>query len=511
MELKGVFDLEHLEQIKGLDAIRELAAGRAVSRILTTTYFDTPDLALRRHGLSLRVRKIGNTYTQCLKHRSKPLGGIMVRTEWEVQLPNEAPQIDLIENKKIRNKLRRLGAENLQSVFQCVVRRQSRKLEFDDGTTISLDIDVGEVTAGDAAQSICEFELELLSGSPAHVFDLAATINRTVPFRLSTVSKAARGYTLLSKDEPQAVKWQKSNLAKSSTAEETFTDNLRQAISHLQANEAAVLLNDAEGIHQMRIAIRRLRAGLAIFQFNILEAKYDWVVGEAKWLMHELSSARSWDVFIDEFVAPVAKLSKTGSGFEALMSVAKKERSLHRKQAHSAISSARYTEFLLELSIWLCRDIWRDNTASPKPVNMSDPFSRVCTKQLKKQQKNLKKMGRKLAKMSEDDRHQLRLSVKKLRYTIDFCAHLYPERKVSAFKKKLKPVQAGLGYLNDVPAAESLLQKLMDRHPDNVAPPWLYSAGMVIGWHRREARLIEKLLFQDVAQLLGTKPFWENK
>ena len=510
MELKGVFKAEQLEQLKGLSVIRELAVDKAVSRVLTTTYFDTPDHALNKHGFSLRVRKTGQTYTQCLKRQSEPLGAIIGRTEWEAKIPDQIPQIDLLENKKIRTKLKRLTGDNLQAVFQSVVRRQSRKLKFEDGTSVSLDIDVGEVIAGDEGQPICEFELELLSGSAAHIFELGRIINQTVPFRISTVSKAARGYSLLSKEEPRAQKWQRPKLLKNSTAEQAVVDNLQQTISSLLANEALVLLGDAEAIHQMRVALRRLRAGLEVFQTNIVQEKYDRIVGEAQWLGDELSAARSWDVFIDEFVAPVAKLSRPTTGFELLLSAAEKERVLHRKQARSAVNSARYTEFILELSIWRCSDNWWDSAASSKAIDLSEPVRKFCAKQLKKQNKIVRKKFKKLGKMSEDERHKLRLSVKKLRYTIDFCANIYLDKQVSIFQKRLNPVQAGLGFLNDVLAAELLVEKLMGVKSDPATPAWLYTAGIVIGWHRREAKLTEKKLFKDVNRFLKTYAFWDR-
>jgi len=509
IELKGVFNLEQLEQIRGLPVIKALGVGKVFSRVLTTSYFDTPDHALHKHGYSLRVRKAGKTYTQCLKLQSEPLGGIIGRTEWEAEIPDQIPQIDLLENKKIRAKIKRLAADNLLAVFQSVVRRQSRKLKFDDGTTVSIDIDVGEVTGGDAVQPICEFELELLSGSAAHIFELAATINQTVPFRISTVSKAARGYSLLSGAGPRAQKWQKFRLPKNCTAKRAFACNLQQAISHLQANEAAALQNDVEGIHQLRVALRRLRAGLEIFRSNIAEAKYEWIVREAKWLRDELSGARSWDVFIDEFVTPVAKGSSVTIGFELLLSSADKERVPHRERARSAVNSVRYTEFILGLSTWLFDDNRRETIALPEATDLLAPVMKFCTKQLEKQNRIVRAKCRKLEQMSDQERHKMRLAVKKLRYTIDFCANIYPKKKVSNFQKRLNPVQAGLGYLNDVLAAELLVQKLIGVKPDHISPTGFYAAGIVIGWHQRQAKLAAIQLSTDVNRFLETKAFWK--
>lgn len=113
--------------------------------------------------------------------------------------------------------------------------------------------------------------------------------------------------------------------------------------------------------------------------------------------------------------------------------------------------------------------------------------------------------------MSEEERHKLRLEVKKLRYTIDFCANIYPDKQVLKFQKTLSPIQSRMGYLNDVLVAEMLVEKLLGVKPDPATPAWHYSAGIVIGWHRREAKLTAKKLFKDVNRLLRTRVFWDRK
>lgn len=511
IELKGVLDGEHLEKIEALRAVEDRTIGNTISRVLTATYFDTPDYALYRQGLSLRVRKSGKTYTQCLKQWDRSLGGMIGRKEWEVRISGPTPKIDLIENKKKRERIVRIGEENLRAVFQCVVRRHSHKLEFADGTTAVLDFDIGEVAAGAAKQLICEFELELTSGSAERLLEFASIINQEVPFRLSTVSKAARGFALLNKDTPRARKWVKSSLPKKSTTKQAFADTLQRAISHLQANEAAALLDDAEGIHQMRIALRRMSTILRAFRSILAKAEYDWAMGEAKWLRNELSSARSWDVLVDDFLPPVADPAMLVQGFDTLKSLAEDERQVHREQTHRAITSARYTEFLLRLSTWLCGDARRDKAPEQAATDATELASDLLTKQLAKRFRNVHSIARKFKSMSGEDRHKLRISIKNLRYLIDLCADNYKRKKVRAFRKMLNPVQARLGYMNDVIAVELMLQTLADESSVKASSPVAKAAGIVIGWHRREARLIEKQLASEVARLREAPAFWERK
>src|SRR5262245_60183758 len=57
-----------------------------------TLYFDTPDLALRNAGFTLRVRhrRNGNRFTQTVKSRGN---GSLQRDEWEWSVAGEQPEL----------------------------------------------------------------------------------------------------------------------------------------------------------------------------------------------------------------------------------------------------------------------------------------------------------------------------------------------------------------------------------------------------------------------------------
>lgn len=510
IEMKGVLDREHLDQIAALPAIQDRTIGNTTSRTMTTTYFDTPDLALHRQDLSLRVRKMGNTYVQCLKKLDKSLGAMIGRSEWEGRIAGPTPSIDHIDDRMMRDRVSRSGEENLHPVFESVIERHSRKLEFADGTTASLDIDVGEITAGDAAEPVCEFELELISGSLERLLELASTMNQAVPFRLSALSKAARGIALLSKDRPRAQKRAKSRLPKKATVSEALAEALQGAISHLQANEAAALLDDSEGIHQMRIALRRMSAVLGTFRPTFGEADYRWAMGEVKWLRGEFSMARSWDVFINEFLPPVAR-ARSDQGFDVLEALAEASRTAERERTHRAMTSGRYTQFLLRLSTWLHRHLLPDGVPEQAEIEAAGSARALYAKQVAKRLKKVQSVTQNFKGMSDDDRHRLRIAIKKLRYTLDLRSDRLARKKLRAFRKALSRVQAQLGYLNDAIAAEGLVQDLIDASSDKSALTWLKAAGVAIGWHRRDAALCERQLVRDVARLRAAPALWKQK
>ena len=511
IELKGTIRPEHLDRVKGLSAIKKCAVGRARSRKLVTVYFDTPDHELRRLGLSLRVRKVGRAYVQCVKGAHKKLGGILVRTEWEGPVPSQDPAISVIEDKRLRQLIRRVGVKHLQPVFRTDIQRSSRTLKFDDGSTVSLDIDVGEIVAGDVSEPIGEFELELESGAPERLFDLASEIRKDVPFRLATLSKASRGYALLTQDGPKPQKYVKLTLEKDATVEQVLTELVQHCLDHLQANEAVVLkTDDTEGVHQMRVALRRLRAALRLFKPSLPEDQYGWAVTEAKWLTDELSAARAWDVFADEFVAPVARLHEEDQGFDALRTAVEQARQQSRQRARDAIGTERYTEFLLRFSAWLSSQAWREQPVTERTTRLLDPIGEHSDKLLQKRDRSVRKLGQDIENLPEEALHDLRLAVKRLRYAVDFFESLYPKKQAKAYRKHLSSLQDGLGYLNDAAAADTLLRELALTGGDQAAPVWAHAGGLTVGWHRHAAITAKDRLVKDMAAFLRVKPFWRD-
>ena len=67
----------------------------------------------------------------------------------------------------------------------------------DGEDTWSLDLDVGEVRAGDLCEPLCELELELIRGSTVRLYDAALELLDDIPLTVGFVSKSARGYALV--------------------------------------------------------------------------------------------------------------------------------------------------------------------------------------------------------------------------------------------------------------------------------------------------------------------------
>src|SRR5262249_54013681 len=76
--------------------------------------------------------------------------------------------------------------------------------------------------------------------------------------------------------------------------------------------EAAATANIADGVHQMRVAIRRLRSVVATMREMLPPEQYQWVTQTLKWMAGVLGPARNWDVFSSGLLAPVRSVLLRG-------------------------------------------------------------------------------------------------------------------------------------------------------------------------------------------------------
>src|SRR3546814_1526121 len=90
------------------------------------------------------------------------------------------------------------------------------------------------------------------------------------------------------------------------TADDALAAVLGACLRHWSANEAAAIDgSDPEGVHQMRVGLRRFRSALTVLGDLLPAAQLAWLQEEAKWALTALGSARDWDVFLADLRAPL--------------------------------------------------------------------------------------------------------------------------------------------------------------------------------------------------------------
>jgi CHAD domain-containing protein len=280
----------------------------------------------------------------------------------------------------------------------------------------------------------------------------------------------------------------------------------RGCIDHLLRNEPAALSGQAEGVHQMRVAVRRLRAALSAVKSMIPDEHYRWASVELKWFAGMLGPARDLDVFAVKLVAPVERALAVETDLKRLSDAVEQRRLAAYERAKDAIAAQRYTAMILRLARWFEVQGWREPVSAEAALLLA-PIREVAQEMIERRWRQARKHSRQFRELSLEQRHRLRITLKKLRYTIEFLKGLFDEREVKALEKRLKPLQDDLGYMNDLRTAHDLVAEV-GRHAGEHSNTINRAGGMVLGWHNRILTEHESRLRKDVRRLRRAKPFW---
>jgi triphosphatase len=150
---------------------------------------------------------------------------------------------------------------------------------------------------------------------------------------------------------------------------------------------------------------------------------------------------------------------------------------------------------------------WRDQPASEKAALLFAPIADVAPDLIEHRWRQSRKRSRKFDELSNEQRHRLRIALKKLRYTIEFLGSLYEHRHVKKLEKKLKRLQDDLGAINDIRTARGLIAQL----PELDGPETVRAGGILLGWHDRGLIDREPKLRKDVRRLRRAKRFWSPR
>ena len=481
-------------------------------RRLVSIYYDTLDFRLRRRGMTLRVRQKGNAFTQTIKADQGPLQGVMRRGEWSMPVDGPTPDLMRLEDPALRERIGLIVAGELQPVFTSDVTRHTRTYsvggENAEKTEIEAALDLGEIRCEKGTEPIAEIELELVKGSPLAMQKEAARLNRQAPCQFQPLSKSYRGFALALGEGPSTEKAKLPTLTPESTVEESLELVLANCMDHWLANHAAVLDgSDTEGVHQMRVALRRMRSALTIFRDVLPLDDFEWLKREASTLNNGLGDARDWDVFDDELLQPVIRARPEDTNLQVLQEAVTEERRLAYERARSTLRSQAYLGFILELSVWLESRGWRRDN---KAADLNRGVVKLADGMLRKRHKQSLKLGRNFATLPDEALHRLRISLKKLRYATEFFACLYRENHTRPYLTSLRQLQDDLGFLNDVAVAETRLTDLCGRYAGNNAGALQMAFGTVIGWHTHALELVRPRIAKDWRAFAGTNTFWHQ-
>jgi inorganic triphosphatase YgiF len=422
-----------------------------------STYYDTASRHISAAGFSLRVREKGDKFIQTIKQANGAGAGLFNRPEWEVEIDGAQPSRTALNDTPLRKVISEKRWKKLQPVSQSRVERTTWLAEFEN-STIEVTFDEGEVKSGKKRQRFVELELELKEGAASAIFAAARALAGDIPVRIGVLTKDQRGQSLENGTAGKVAKAEPIPLSPEMNAGAGFIAIASGCLRHFRLNEPVVLKNrDPGALHQMRVAMRRLRSAFTLFRPVIIDPRYLELREELRWFTDQLGDARNIDVLL-------ARYSKIqGKGSKALRTRLKAARSDAYERVLDTLASARFRAFTLDQIEWLTTGDWLASPAADGPLRS------FAEEALDKRWRKVKKGGRDIAALMPKPLHDLRIEVKKLRYAVEFFASLHLAKRASARRKSaesaLAELQEVLGLMNDDDTARAILPELLSGEP----------------------------------------------
>jgi len=174
----------------------------------------------------------------------------------------------------------------------------------------------------------------------------------------------------------------------------------------------------------------------------------------AETLSDIFGDTRELDVFATELLAPVEEATNK-PGLPQLRLILEELRRESWDRTAALAHSDDFTGFLLDLATAIETRVWRESSSHEQLFAFFRPAHDLAAETLDKRLKQAGKRAKHLSSLNVQQRHRLRIALKKLRYSAEFFAPIFPAKAVSEFLERLSQLQDLFGALNDAAMAET--------------------------------------------------------
>lgn len=272
------------------------------------------------------------------------------------------------------------------------------------------------------------------------------------------------------------------------------------ALDHFAANAAIFAQSETiESVHQMRVALRRLRAAIRLFRPRLAGESLAVAAMRAKTIAAALGDARDDDVFL-ELLDAGPGVTTGAPDLSALRTAAQHHRDASYAQARQTLRDASTLAFIDDLRRVVTTRDWIAAPGADEAESVRD-FAKAALTRLRKR---AMRKSRRLATQTPDQRHAARIALKKARYGAEFFESLFGHpRAARDFTRTLAALQDGLGAFNDLTAANRQLARL---HADDAS--LALAASFVRGWCAHAACASLDHAHESEKRLKALKTFW---
>ncbi len=478
-------------------AFDDLSGTRSARQQLLTTYYDTPEGHLRCRGYALRIRSRRGVRELTLKRDE---GDGLTRGEWTSPLPpatggEGTPGLDRLPGEAPVDDLGITATDVLNPTFLTDIGRTKKEARMGDAL-VEVSLDAGRISAGERETPVAELELELLSGPVGDMLAGARALLEARRLAVGTRSKAARGTDLLLGTSPPAVRATRVKLHPADSIDGALAKVVRAASLQVTGNLAPVLeAGDPEGIHQLRVSLRRLRSALLFLEHH-LGPRSAVLNREARRALKRLGPARDLDVFLLETLPPVIDANPGVSSLPRLRDAARERRAATQASARKLLLGRRFNRFVLDLM-----DVAHGGGLVVE--DSGESLMETAKGRLAARYRSLMKAGSGFEHLGEPERHRVRIALKKLRYACDYSQSLFAGPAVGTCLRHLSSLQDDLGRLNDAAVARQISRELAAADPRAAE-----GASRVRDWCDEGVRAAEPGLIESWRTFVATEPFW---
>lgn len=512
-EVEWQFDAADLESVGAW--LRQHSSGTGLvvepepEEKISDTYYDAADWRFYRAGYALRVRRVGNSFEATMKSLSPGEGNFRRRREITEPLSDDKPATLGKASGPVGERARSLlGGRDARAMFEVRTRRQKFALLL-EGPAGGVEngapgeaVRIGEVVldsteipldGGRESARMSRVEVEAGAGT-APTPDLRGFVDEmqhALDLQSAPLSKFETGLYAAGLSPNGDTDVGPTRIGPEMSLGEVAFAVLRRQFAEMRSHESGTRIGeDPEELHDMRVATRRMRAAMKVFEVALPE-RAKWIREELRWVAGSLGDVRDLDVQIDHLEG--WKGGVEGDALESLgkiLGVLQKRRTEARGRMLEALDSARYERLEASFAEMLrrgpCaeRELARTNGLSPE----GEPVTSAAPTLISARYRKWRKAARRLDESSPpEDFHDLRKKGKRLRYALEFVSEVYGE-PVAALISPLKALQDDLGdYQDAVVAAETLRELGTATKGPRISRGTTFTMGVLSERHLREA------------------------
>jgi len=484
-------------RLRRLPDLAPLRQARSRTSKLHVVWHDTPNGTLAGHGLALAEHHCGRESRWQVER--------MLPARDAIWVPGTPPPV-LEVAAEIGALIHPLPAPLLPvAAFTGILRSMPAD---GDPRGVSLALQEGVLRAVVDEQPVCRV---ILRGPAREVETLALALAGSVRLAVPRAALSAEAYAM-ARPEPPPRNLGAPELPPHLSVGDAFAyivAHLTDVLLHWAP--AAAACQSAEPVHQMRVAIRRLRSAISLFRRAVACPSVDSLNSQLRKILQLLGPTRDWDVFVAGTGHQVAATFAADPAVLRLVAAAERRRVASYAALKAFLEGPGFRQLGLTLAVLAATRPWErlpapaegDLAAAKQAESLAGPLAEYASRKLSRRHEAMLDLEGDPTTLPAAELHALRIKGKRLRYAAEFFAPLYPSREARRFIDRLAKLQERLGHLNDGAVAAQLMGQLGSPGRGRG-----YAAGVVGGFVAAGAAGARLKLGETWRKFVRMRAFW---